>query len=88
MASTSSGSLESARKVRLFNPVTGDQSLLVAGQATRRIRIAAAGDLTLRLIDDTTNHTLTGLVVGEVLDVQATRVIAAGSTVTAIECFY
>lgn len=83
-----SSSLESARKVRLFNPTIGDQSLLLAGSACRRIRIAAAGNLTLRLIDDTTSYTLTGLVVGEILDVQATRVIASGSTVTAIEVFY
>ena len=83
-----STSLESARRVRLFNPTIGDQSLLLSGSASRRIRIAAAGDLTLRLIDDTGSYTLTGLVVGEILDVQATRVFAAGSTVTAIEVFY
>ena len=85
MASTS---LESARSVRLFNPTTGNQSLLLSGKATRRIRIAAAGNLTLRLIDDSSSYTLTGLVIGDVLDVQAVRVLAAGSTVTAIEVFY
>jgi hypothetical protein len=85
MASTS---LESARRVRLFNPATGNHSLLLGGRACRRIRIAAAGDLTLRLIDDAGSYTLTGLVVGEVLDVQAVLTLAAGSTVTAIEVFY
>jgi len=83
-----STSLESARRVRLFNPVVGNHSLLLNGVACRRIRIAAAGDLTLRLIDDAGPYTLTGLVVGEVLDVQAVQTLAAGSTVTAIEVFY
>ena len=84
----SSTSLESARRVRLFNPAVGNHSLLLGGQACRRIRIAAAGDLSIRLIDDAGPHTLTGLVVGDVLDIQAVQTLAAGSTVTAIEVFY
>lgn len=83
-----STSLESARRVRLFNPAVGNHSLLLQGEACRRIRIAAAGDLNIRLIDDNGPHLLTGLVVGEILDVQAVQTLAAGSTVTAIEVFY
>lgn len=83
-----STSLESARRVRLFNPAVGNHSLLLQGQACRRIRIAAGGDLNLRLIDDAGAYLITGLVVGDVLDVQAVQTLAAGSTVTAIEVFY
>ena len=83
-----STSLESARKCRVFDPSTANRTLTLAGSACRRIRIAAAGDLTVRLLDDTTAVTLTGLVVGEILDVQATATLAAGTTVTAIEVFY
>lgn len=83
-----STSLESARKCRLFDPSTANRTLTIAGAACRRIRIAAAGDLTVRLIDDTAAVTLTGLVVGEVLDVQATATLKAGTTVTSIEVFY
>lgn len=83
-----STSLESARRVRLFNPATANHSLLLQGAACRRIRVASAGDLTIRLIDDVAAQTITGLVVGEILDVQATATLAAGSTVTAIEVFY
>lgn len=83
-----STSLESARSVRLFNPAVGNHNLRLNGAACRRIRIAAAGNLTLRLIDDQGPHTLTGLVVGEILDVQAVQTLAAGSTVSAIEVFY
>lgn len=83
-----SASLESARRVRTHNPAAGNVSLLLNGSACRRIRIAAAGDLTIRLIDDTAAYKITGLVVGEILDVQATATLAAGTTVTAIEVFY
>ena len=83
-----STSLESATNVRLFDPSTANRSLLLSGKASRRIRVAAAGNLTVVLIDDTASVTLTGLVIGEILDVQAVATKKAGTTVTAIEVFY
>lgn len=85
MASTS---LESATSVRLFNPATANHNIRLNGVACRRIRVASAGNLSLILLNDTSPVTLTGLVVGEVLDVQAVATRAVGSTVSAIEVFY
>lgn len=83
-----STSLESATNVRVFNPAVGNHNLRLNGKASRRIRVATAGNLSLILIDDTVPVTLTGLVIGEVLDVQAVASRAVGTTVTSIEVFY
>ncbi len=84
----SSTSLESATNVRLFNPSAANHNIRLNGVACRRIRVASAGNLSVILLNDNAPVTLTGLVIGEILDVQAVATRAAGSTVTAIEVFY
>lgn len=49
--------------------------------ACRRIKVTASGSLVVTRPDGT-NQTLTGLVAGETLDIQAVAIIAAGTTVT------
>lgn len=51
------------------------------GQNCRRIRIGSAGNIALKRPDGT-SITTTGLVAGEVLDVEATTILAAGTTIT------
>ena len=72
-------SLASATKARTYSGGSIHNLVTAGGTACRRIRVESAGTLVLRLVDDTSDVTIGGLVAGEVLDVQATVIRASSS---------
>ncbi len=60
------------------------------GSACRRIRIQSKGSgvLVLRLASDTADVTISNLADGELLDVQAVKIVSASTSVSAINVFW
>lgn len=86
--------LYSSRFWKEYATVPSDVDLTVDGPdgasrspTCRRIRIGGAGDIVLQRPDNT-NITTTGCLVGELLDIQASKIISAGTTATKITVYW
>lgn len=88
-------SLASASRAKTFSSFGSDIDLVNdttngCGCAARRIRIQTKGSgvLVLRCASDSADTTFSNLQDGEVLDVQVTKIVASGTSVSAINVFW
>jgi hypothetical protein len=92
--SGTSDSLSSASKAKTFSSFGSDIDLVSGsdggGRPCRRIRIQSKGSgvLVVRLAGDSADTTFSNLQDGEVLDVQAVKIKATGTSVSAINVFW
>lgn len=92
--SGSSDSLSSATKAKTFSSFASDIDLIASangnGRPCRRIRVQSKGSgvLVLRLAGDSADVTISALADGEILDVQATKIVSSGTSVSAINVFW
>jgi len=81
-------SANGARSYALTGALTADVDLLLEGLGPcTAIRVGAAGDLSVVGADGIAVP-LPALIAGEVVDIQATKILAAGTTATKITVFW
>jgi hypothetical protein len=89
---SATGHLYSAWHYKVYTSFGSDIDLVAdgpnsgrSGDLTRRFTILGGGTLVVARGDSAaTNVTITGLVTGQTLDIQAAKIVAAGTTITSV----